>query len=66
MNRFQSIGIIKNEVIKTENKINLFTTSIQKLRLEKKWNKNQIMDLFFMMIPDFGHKETGKYLDSKM
>ena len=29
-------------------------------------NKEEIVDLFFTMIPDFGHKETGKYLDSKM
>ena len=24
------------------------------------------VELFFAMIPDFGHKETGKYLDGKM
>jgi hypothetical protein len=33
---------------------------------KKKWDKNQIVDLFYKMIPDFGHKETGKYLDGKM
>jgi hypothetical protein len=66
MNRFQNIGIIKNEAeIKVE-KINLFSSSIEKMKAEKKWTKNQIVNLFFQMIPDFGHKETGKYLDSKM
>jgi FlaA1/EpsC-like NDP-sugar epimerase len=66
MNRFQNIGIIKNEpVIKVE-KINLFSSSIQKMKSEKKWTKDQIVSLFFQMIPDFGHRETGKYLDSKM
>ena len=30
------------------------------------WTKEQIVNLFFTMIPDFGHKETGKYLDGKM
>ena len=25
-----------------------------------------IVKEFFTMIPDFGHKETGKYLDGKM
>jgi FlaA1/EpsC-like NDP-sugar epimerase len=66
MDRFQSIGIIKNEAeIKVE-KINLFSSSIEKMKAEKKWTKDQIVDLFFQMIPDFGHKETGKYLDSKM
>jgi FlaA1/EpsC-like NDP-sugar epimerase len=66
MDRFQSIGIIKNEAeIKVE-KINLFSSSIEKMKAEKKWTKDQIVNLFFQMIPDFGHKETGKYLDSKM
>ncbi len=32
----------------------------------KSWTKDEIVQLFFDMIPDFGHKETGKYLDSKM
>ena len=30
------------------------------------WTKQMIVDLFHDMIPNFGHKETGKYLDSKM
>ena len=30
------------------------------------WDKESIVELFFKMIPDFGHKETGKYLDGKM
>ena len=66
MDRFQNIGIIKNEADIKEEKISLFSTSIQKMKVEKKWTKDQIVNLFFQMIPDFGHKETGKYLDSKM
>lgn len=26
------------------------------------WDKERIKDLFIKMIPDFGHKETGKHL----
>jgi FlaA1/EpsC-like NDP-sugar epimerase len=66
MNRFQNIGIIKNEADIKEEKIDLFNNAIQKMKEEKKWTKEQIVNLFFQMIPDFGHKETGKYLDSKM
>jgi FlaA1/EpsC-like NDP-sugar epimerase len=66
MDRFQNIGIIKNNIDVEEEKINFFTSSIQKMKKEKKWNKEQIVQLFFQMIPDFGHKETGRYLDSKM
>ncbi|MDP2420226.1 UDP-N-acetylglucosamine 4,6-dehydratase [Sediminibacterium sp.] len=66
MTSFQNIGIIKNEAFLNEEKINLFTNSILKMKKERKWNKEQLVNLFFQMIPDFGHKETGKYLDSKM
>jgi FlaA1/EpsC-like NDP-sugar epimerase len=66
MNRFENFGIIKNEANFSTEKIDLFSTSINEMKQAKKWNKEQLVDLFFKMIPDFGHKETGKYLDSKM
>jgi FlaA1/EpsC-like NDP-sugar epimerase len=66
MNRFENFGIIKNESDFSNEKIDLFSTSIKAMKQAKKWNKEQLVDLFFKMIPDFGHKETGKYLDSKM
>jgi FlaA1/EpsC-like NDP-sugar epimerase len=66
MARFENLGVIKNELNIQEDKLNLFETKIKELKAARKWNKEQIVDLFFKMIPDFGHKETGKYLDSKM
>lgn len=66
MKRFENLGVIKNELNIEEDKLNLFETKINALKTAKKWNKEEIVDLFFKMIPDFGHKETGKYLDSKM
>lgn len=66
MNRFENLGVIKNELNIEEDKLNLFENKINELKSARKWNKEEIVDLFFTMIPDFGHKETGKYLDSKM
>lgn len=66
MDRFENLGVIKNELNIEEDKLNLFETKINELKSARKWNKEEIVDLFFTMIPDFGHKETGKYLDSKM
>ena len=65
LDRFKNLGIIKNEFIE-QDKLEFFEKSINNLRSKKSWNKEEIVDLFFKMIPDFGHKETGKYLDSKM
>jgi FlaA1/EpsC-like NDP-sugar epimerase len=66
MNRFENLGVIKNDLNFDEEKLNLFTDTIGALKKEGKWNKEQIVTLFFKMIPGFGHKETGKYLDAKM
>jgi FlaA1/EpsC-like NDP-sugar epimerase len=66
MQRFENLGIIKNNLNIEDSKLELFENTITKLKAEKKWNKEQIVNLFFEMIPDFGHKEIGKYLDSKM
>lgn len=66
MDRFENLGVIKNELNIEEDKLNLFENKINELKVARKWNKEEIVDLFFTMIPDFGHKETGKYLDSKM
>jgi FlaA1/EpsC-like NDP-sugar epimerase len=66
MNRFENLGIIKNELNIEEEKLNHFTNVINVLKQSGKWNKEQIVNLFFEMIPNFGHKETGKYLDAKM
>jgi FlaA1/EpsC-like NDP-sugar epimerase len=66
MNRFENLGIIKNELNIEEEKLNHFTNVINALKQGGKWNKEQIVNLFFEMIPSFGHKETGKYLDAKM
>lgn len=66
IDRFENLGVIKNKLIIEEEKLNTFESSILDMRNAKKWNKEEIVDLFHMMIPDFGHKEIGKYLDSKM
>lgn len=66
MNRFQNLGIIKNEIHVETEKLLLFEERITEMRSKKNWQKEAIVDLFNQMIPNFSHKETGKYLDSKM
>ncbi|MFS1863868.1 UDP-N-acetylglucosamine 4,6-dehydratase [Vibrio tasmaniensis ZS-17] len=66
MSRFANLGIIKNDPLYEQQLLSLFENSISEMKGERAWTKEQIVKLFFTMIPDFGHKETGKYLDSKM
>ncbi|WP_296381626.1 UDP-N-acetylglucosamine 4,6-dehydratase [Winogradskyella sp.] len=67
MERFNALGIIKNDLdSNNEDQLELFSNTIENLKAKKAWTKDDITNLFFKMIPDFGHKETGKYLDHKM
>lgn len=66
MDRFRNLGIIKNEAEDFDEKLEYFTTEIKRMKEKRSWTKSELVDLFNTMIPDFGHKETGKYLDGKM
>jgi FlaA1/EpsC-like NDP-sugar epimerase len=66
MDRFENLGVIKNEANFDSSKLENFTSKIAQMKIDKKWSKEEIISLFHVMIPNFGHKETGKYLDSKM
>jgi hypothetical protein len=66
MDKFSNLGVIKNEANFDENLLNSFEDKINSMKENLSWNKEEIVKEFFKMIPDFGHKETGKYLDGKM
>jgi len=66
MDRFSNIGVIKNDAIYDEKLLEHFSKEINELRTSQFWTKEDIVKLFHEMIPAFGHKEMGKYLDSKM
>ena len=66
MKRFINLGIIKNDPLYDPMLLDHFKEKIEHMRASLEWSKKDIVKLFFEMIPDFGHKETGKYLDSKM
>ena len=66
MNQFKNLGVIKNEANFSSNMLDNFLEVIHELRAQTVWEKSPIVDLFNEMIPDFDHKETGKYLDGRM
>jgi len=66
MNQFKNLGVIKNEANFSSNMLDNFLEVIYDLRAQTVWEKSSIVDLFNEMIPDFDHKETGKYLDGRM
>jgi FlaA1/EpsC-like NDP-sugar epimerase len=66
MERFSNLGVIKNKPEYNEIHLNNFKGNIDKLKMGMKWNKQEIVDEFFKMIPEFGYYDNGKFLDGKM
>ncbi len=66
MNQFKNLGVIKNDANFSSDMLDNFLEVIHELRAQTVWEKATIIDLFNEMIPDFNHKETGKYLDGRM
>ncbi len=66
MNRFDGIGVIGNDPVYDGERLDLFCSGVEDLREKGNWDKQAIVDLFFDLLPEFAHKETGKYLDERM
>jgi FlaA1/EpsC-like NDP-sugar epimerase len=66
MERFETVGVIKNQPDFDEAKLDDFMDGIEALRKKGTWTKDDIVKLYFGLLPEFAHKETGKYLDQRM
>ena len=66
MECFETVGVIKNEPDYDEAKLDDFTKEIEALRKKGTWHKEDIVELYFGLLPEFAHQETGKYLDQRM
>ena len=66
MERFKTVGVIRNQPDFDDSKLDSFMEGIQALRKTGCWAKEDIVKLFFSLLPEFDHKETNKYLDQRM
>ena len=66
MEQFRSLGVIKNKPGVDDELLDFFEQEISEMKLAKYWTKQQLVNLFVKLVPDFAHTEKGRYLDSKM
>lgn len=66
MDKYQNLGVIKNQSKYNEGKLNDFVDAINKIKLGKSWEKKLIVNEFFKIMPEFKYKDKGKYLNEKM
>ena len=66
LNRFPNLGIVKSNLSFNNSKLDSFIENIKSMKYKLSWDKHDILNEFNNILPGFDHKETGKYLDSKM
>ena len=66
MTSYENIGVIKNDLSFEPDLLQMFEIEIAEMLDRGAWNKAELVDLFNRLLPEFVHKETGKFLDSKM
>ena len=66
LDRFSSIGVIKNSSTHDKEKLEHFERRIDQISSSQIWKREDFVNLFHEMIPNFGHKETGRFLDQRM
>ena len=64
--KFKALGVIKNEAIYIDEKLEKFKLGIENLKKEGIWSKLQIVNLYKNLVPEFEHAEKGKNLDQRM
>jgi UDP-N-acetylglucosamine 4,6-dehydratase len=66
LNRFRSLGVVKNSASAKEDNLAIFLEAIEKLKKSNEWTREDLIRLFKRLLPEFAHQEKGKSLDEKM
>ena len=66
LNKFKNIGVMKNVIDISISDLEKFEKKVLKMINELSWTKEEIIELFLDLIPNFEHLELDKNLDQKM
>jgi FlaA1/EpsC-like NDP-sugar epimerase len=66
MTRFETLGVIRSRASFDPDRLNHFLKRIETLRASRSWTRHDLVELFHVTLDNFDHKETGRFLDSRM
>lgn len=66
MGCFENIGVIHNQPLFDSVKLGTFVNGADEICTRSTWINIDIIKLYFEILPEFAHKETGKYLDQRV
>ena len=66
--KFETVGIIKNQASFNEEKLDRFLKGVSDLKIKETWSKQDILDLFLELMPEFieTYQNAGKNLIERM
>ena len=64
--RFVEIGVVQNHESADKRVLDHFEDRVGMLRRAGVWSRQDLVRLFHDVIPDFAHRETGRFLDDRM
>ncbi|MBL7754684.1 MAG: UDP-N-acetylglucosamine 4,6-dehydratase [Chitinophagaceae bacterium] len=66
LHRFKNLGIVQSTLQFDANSLDAFQESFFEWKRSGNCSKEMIVNAFKNLLPEFDHKETGRYLDAKM
>ena len=66
LDKYHDIGIVQNSNQIEQELLSKFKTEYNKIIHSKKVLKNDLLNLYYICLPDFIHEEKEKFLDDKM
>ncbi len=64
--RFAAVGVVENAASCDPERLQDFLREARSLIQRGEWSRAEILELLHSVLPQFAHRETGKYLDDKM
>lgn len=64
--RYAEMGVVRNDAVAESGQLQRFAEHIADLRRSQQWTKEDLLQAFGELLPNFAHKETGKSLDNRM
>jgi FlaA1/EpsC-like NDP-sugar epimerase len=64
--RFKDIDVVQQSATGDTSGLSRFSQGVEEVRRKGDWSKEDLLDLIQSLLPDFHHRETGKYLDGRM
>lgn len=66
LQRFREIGVVRWPRVEESEQLTAFVERIEAMSASGRWARNDLLEMLAELVPDFTHKETGKFLDDRM